>query len=185
MIKTLFSIDAFVTDVKKWKKKKIAMTKYINNLKFYRRKPTSFETTRKVLLEQIDMFGESNQNLTDTLLDIFQDEFHLFGSECGFKSINIRDSWVVRYKKHDHQITHHHGRVMYSGIIYLNLDEKQESTTFIAPWPSEVTGQTKLTQLQCKEGTLAIFPAHLLHFAKPNTIDKDRVVISFDMDCNV
>ena len=72
---------------------------------------------------------------------------------------------------------------MYTGIIYLNLDSKQDSTTYICPYQSEITGNTKLTEIECIEGTLVIFPAFLLHYVKPNLLKKPRVVISFDINC--
>lgn len=176
MIQSLFSIDAFVTPIKNWKTKKTKFKKQIKNLTYHRRPLTAFETTR---------FDEKNQNLTNIILDIFNEEFNIFGNECGFNNLNITDSWVVKYKQHDHQIAHHHGRAMYSGIIYLDLDKQHETTTFIAPFPNELNGQTKLTQIECKEGSLIIFPAHLLHFVKPNTITKERNIVSFDMNCYV
>ena len=148
MIETLFSIDAFVTPIKNWKTKKKKLKEHIKDFKYHRREHTSFETTR---------FDKSNINLTSILLNIFNDEFNLFGNECGFNSINIVDSWIAKYKQYDHHIVHHHGKVMYSGIIYLDLDPTQESTSFVAPWSNETSGQTKLTKLKCKEGTLIVF----------------------------
>ena len=174
MIETLFSIDAFVTEIKNWKTKKKKLKEHIKDFKYHRRDHTSFETTR---------FDKSNINLTSILLNTFNDEFNLFGNECGFNGINIVDSWIAKYKQYDHHIVHHHGKVMYSGIIYLDLDPKQESTSFVAPWSNETSGQTKLTKLKCKEGTLIVFPGHLLHFVEPNLIKKERNIISFDMNC--
>jgi len=176
MIQTLFSIDAFVTPIDKWKSKKAKIKKLTKEFKYHRRDLTSFETTR---------FDPLNKNLTNILFNVFSDEFTKFGKECGFGRLNITDSWIVRYKQHDYQITHHHGKVMYSGIIYLDLDPKQEATTFIAPWPNETNGQTKLTNLKCKEGSMIIFPGHLLHFVNPNILKKERNIISFDMNCDV
>ena len=174
MIETLFSIDAFTTNIKNWKSKKAKLKKIIESLEYYRRPLTDFDTTR---------FGKSNTGLTKNLLNIFSQEFNVFGNECGFNKIDVIDSWVVKYKQNDHQIVHHHGGVMYSGIIYVDLFKKQESTTFIAPWPSETTGQTKLAKIECKEGNMVIFPGHLMHFVKPNPIKKPRIVISFDINC--
>lgn len=175
MIQTLFSIDAFTTKVKDWKKKKTRIKKYVKDFKYYRRPNTSFSTTR---------FGTSSLGLTDKLYEIFADELHLFGTECNFKKLYITDSWVINYKKGDYQVAHHHGKSMYTGILYLNLDKKQETATYIAPWSDEMSKQTKLTQIECEEGTLVIFPGHLLHYVNPNLLDKDRVVISFDLDCD-
>jgi hypothetical protein len=176
MIQTLFSIDAFVTSAKNWKTKKAKLKKLTKDFKYHRRNLTAFETTR---------FDEYNKNLTNIILDIFAEEFNEFGNECGFKNINIKDSWIVKYNQHDYQIAHHHGRVMYSGILYIDLDKEQETTTFIAPFPNELNGQTKLTKIECKEGSLVIFPAHLLHFVKPNLLKKERNILSFDIDCYV
>lgn len=175
MIHTIFSIDAFITKTKSWKTKKNKIKQYIKDLEYYRRPLTSFYTTR---------FGKSSL-LTQKIYEIFADELHLFGTECNFKKLYITDSWVVNYKKHDYQVAHHHGKSMYTGILYLDLDKKHESATYIAPWSDEISGQTKLSKVECEEGTLIIFPGHLLHYVNPNTIDKVRRVISFDLDCDV
>ena len=174
MIETLFSIDAFVHRVKGWNKKKKILSDFIKTKTFFRRPPTSFETTRG---------GGNTQGFSELVMNTLHEEFKIFSKECGFKQIEMMDVWAVKYKQHDHQIVHHHGRVMYAGILYLNLTKKQDTTTYVAPFPSEMSGTTRLSKIDCKEGTLVIVPAHLLHFVKPNLIKKERIIISFDINC--
>jgi len=179
MIETLFSIDAFVHRVKEWKGKKQKLLKFINTQDFFRRPPTSFETTRY----GNNTYKNNNQAFGKLFMNVLHKEFKIFSKESGFKRIELMDVWAVKYKQHDHQIVHHHGRVMYAGILYLNLTKEQDTTTYVAPFPSEMSGTTRLSKIDCKEGTLVIVPAHLLHFVKPNPIKKERIILSFDMNC--
>ena len=174
MIKALFSIDAFIHEIKSWNKKKKLISKLINGHQFFKRPHNTFLTTR---------YGNNTSSFSSELMNILHEDFKKFCEETGFKEIAMSDAWAVKYDKNDYQVAHQHGRVMYSGIIYLNLDPKQDSTTYICPYQSEITGNTKLTEIECKEGTLVIFPAFLLHYVKPNLLKKPRVVISFDIDC--
>ena len=176
MIETLFSIDAFVHRIKGWNKKKKILLDLIKFKDFFRRSPTSFETTRG---------GSNTQGFSELVMNTLHEEFKIFSKECGFKKIEMMDIWAVKYKQHDHQIVHHHGRVMYTGILYLNLTKEQDTTTYVAPFPSEMNGTTRLSKIECKEGTLVIVPAHLLHFVKPNPVKKERIVLSFDMNCYI
>ena len=118
MIQTLFSIDAFVHNVKEWNKKKKILSGFIEKQEYFRRPNTNFDTTR---------YGK--------------------------------------------------------GILYLNLAKEQDTTTYISPSPSEISGATRLVKIEAKEGSLVVFPGHLLHFVDPNPINKERIVVSFDINC--
>ena len=174
MIRALFSIDAFIHEITSWNKKKKLLSKLINGHQFFKRPHNTFLTTR---------YGDNTSSFSNELMNILHEDFKKFCEETGFKEISMLDAWAVKYDKNDYQVAHQHGRVMYTGIIYLNLDSKQDSTTYICPYQSEITGNTKLTEIECKEGTLVIFPAFLLHYVKPNLLKKPRVVISFDINC--
>ena len=174
MIETLFSIDAFVHETKSWNKKKKLLEGLINKHPFFKRENNTFTTTR---------FGLNTFDFCSDLMKILDEDFKKFCEETGFKEVAMLDAWAVKYSKNDFQVPHHHGRVMYTGILYLDVDKKQAPTTFIAPFSSETTGNTRLSQIECKEGTLVIFPGHLMHFVKPNPVKKHRIVISFDINC--
>ena len=172
MIKTLFSINMFATKCKNWKTKKKQINKHIKKLKFEKRKYVSHETTRYT--EQF--------NFINVFCDIFSDEIQKFFQETGFKSIDIKDIWTVKYNKYDSQNVHHHGRAMYSGILYVDLDKKHPPTSFIAPWSDEISGELKFIELESNEGDFIVFPSHLKHFVKTNFCNKERITISFDFN---
>jgi len=174
MIQTLFSIDAFVHNVKEWNKKKKILSGFIEKQEYFRRPNTNFDTTR---------YGKDTKKLGEFFMKTLDKEFKIFSKECGFKEINLTDIWAIKYKQHDYQIPHHHGRSMYTGILYLNLAKEQDTTTYISPSPSEISGATRLVKIEAKEGSLVVFPGHLLHFVDPNPINKERIVVSFDINC--
>ena len=50
--------------------------------------------------------------------------------ETNIKKINIKDIWTVAYKKGDYQTIHHHGKSMYTGILYYDIQNKMDGTYF-------------------------------------------------------
>ena len=95
----------------------------------------------------------------------------------------MSDAWCVRYQKGDHQSVHNHRGWGFSGVLYVEYDEKVHTPTkFVAPWQNPSTDTTSLSSPHnIKEGSLIIFPSYGLHFVDPNTTRKPRTIISFDL----
>lgn len=171
MIDTLFSIDIAHIDIENWKNKKIKLLKEIKKLKFERN--NSFDSSR---------YLQNNEELIKAFIKIFDNDLNKILHECNIESINIHDMWVVKYKKGDYQSVHHHIPSTYSGILYIDLDKKQSTTTFVAPFPSMTGKVLSVSPDNIKEGSLCIFPSHLSHYVNPNSINKERVSLSFDFN---
>lgn len=173
MINTLFSVDIASTQVINWKSKKSKLGKAMSNLSFLRRKLTNYETSR---------FCNDIEELKNTFNTVFKKDMELLLKETNIKKINIKDIWTVAYKKGDYQTIHHHGKAMYTGVLYYDIQGKMDGTYFVSPVPNPITANTQLAMPEVKEGTLCFFPGYLLHYTNPNQSDKDRIVVSFDFD---
>jgi uncharacterized protein (TIGR02466 family) len=86
---------------------------------------------------------------------------------------------------------HIHPNNYLSGVYYVQTQGGADSITFqdprptahiIAPRVSENTRDTtSRVTLQVKEGTLVIFPAWLVHAVEPNTSNRERISVSFNL----
>jgi len=173
MINSLFTVDIATIQIKDWNNKKLKLKKIIDKLSYVRKELTNYETTR---------FINDPKDLRDGFNTILKSDISKILKECGIKKINIKDIWAVKYKTGDFQTVHHHGRSMYTGILYVDIDNKMAGTYFVSPMPNPITGDTQLALPEVKEGMLSFFPGYLLHYTKPNQSKNDRVVISFDFD---
>ena len=94
----------------------------------------------------------------------------------------MTDAWCVKYQKGDYQTTHNHRGWGFSGLIHVEFDpEVHKPATFVSPWQNPVSDTTTLAQFPPTEGLLMIAPSWALHFVPPNTSDKERVVVAFDL----
>lgn len=118
---------------------------------------------------------------------------------------NIHDPWYNVFSKSHFQEFHTHLPCDFSVVHYAVFNENQhQATTFINP--NIATSQAikafrpnffnktdgKMIEHSCymeyytpqniKQGDLIIFPSFLNHFVKPNTSDKKRVTITFNIE---
>lgn len=118
---------------------------------------------------------------------------------------NIHDPWYNVFSKSHFQEFHSHLPCDFSVVHYAVFDEEaHQATTFINP--NILLGQatkafrpslsnkldSKLLEHSCymdfytpqkiKQGDLIIFPSYLNHFVKPNTSDKKRITITFNIE---
>jgi len=118
---------------------------------------------------------------------------------------NIHDPWYNVFSKSQFQEFHTHLPCDFSVVHYASFDETQHlATTFIHPNTS-ISQSTKafrpklmeklteslpehscytsfFTPQNIKQGDLVIFPAFLNHFVKPNTSEKRRITITFNIE---
>ena len=97
-------------------------------------------------------------------------------------SCRMSDAWCVKYQKGDYQGTHNHRGWGFSGLIHVEFDpEVHQPATFVSPWQNPVDDTTSLAQFPASEGLIMIAPSWALHYVPPNTSDKERIVIAFDL----
>ena len=172
MEKTLFRIPMWIYQVHDWEIKKEEVVGWLEKTKFSRNQSDNHFNSDRLHLMQ-------NKFYSDDFVKLFQPELKLFQFEAELETIFISDIWFVEYQSGDYQSAHTHESARYSGILYVNLDDKHPMTTFIQPWYSY--WGTKQWTVDVKEGTMLIVPSHVLHFSRPNASVNKKSVLSFDM----
>ena len=71
----------------------------------------------------------------------------------------------------------------FSAVCFVEYDQEVHTPTqFIAPFNDFMQGNTLQYSPSCvMEGTLLIFPSVIHHFTLPNTSDKRRIALSFNL----
>ncbi len=176
MIEPLFVVPIFKYECKDWdfKKKKI-LTK-VERKNFRRSSLQTFNSDR----------GSNDLLFKSCFIETFSEELSEFAKELGVQKIAVTDVWTVKYDSDDYQGPHNHRSYSYSGILYVEYDDRAHSPTiFVGPWNDPITDTTQLNMPQnIKEGTIVFFPSVLLHYAPQNKSRKKRTIISFDLLIN-
>lgn len=168
----LFKISAFHRPISDWNEKKQKITSLIN-FHIMENVSNCFYSDRK-----------SNQNsYRQGFAEIFRDELSLFAQEFELEQFNIGDVWTVKYLKDQFHPAHNHSSTGYSGIIYLDYNDREHRpTAFINPVNDPVRDRTPIKDdFFVMEGDIMIVPSSLLHFTYPNKSDSPRIIIGFDI----
>ena len=173
MIHPLFFVPIYRYEVEDWSRKKAALYKKMERKNFEKKGLQEFYTDR-----QKD--GRSYALDFDML---FNEELKKFCEEAAVSEYQITDIWTIKYKKEDYQTVHNHRSHGYSGILYVEYDEKvHKPTVFVGPWNDPVSDTTQLSFApDAKEGVMYIVPSVILHYAQSNNSNRERVVTSWDM----
>jgi len=172
MEKVLFSLPLYIYEVDDWENKKKEIVGWRNKTKFSRSTADNHFNTDRLHLQQNKFYSEDFVKLVDN-------ELQLFRQEADLETIFISDIWFVEYENSDYHSPHTHESARFSGILYVNLDDKNPMTTFVQPWYSY--WGTKQMTVEVKEGTMLIVPSHVMHFSRPNASVNTKTVLSFDM----
>ena len=112
------------------------------------------------------------------------------GAEPGTAECIMHNSWANINYKHGWNAPHLHNGCFYSGVFYIKADGDEGMIRFIDS-DSKIVGNfpnmpriREAVQHQPKTGDLFLFPSGLMHMVEPNTTDKDRYSISFNLEAN-
>ncbi len=167
----LFEFPSYQYSINDWEFKKKGLLNRINKSKFIRTDLQTFETDRQT----------NNKSYVNYCATFLKSEFNEFCQEAGV-TCQMTDAWCVKYQKGDYQTVHNHRGWGFTGILYVEYDEKVHTPTkFVAPWQDPRTDTTSLAYApNVKEGIIFIAPSWALHFVEPNQSRKQRVVVVFD-----
>lgn len=134
---------------------------------------------------------EKNNKLSQVLLDIFSN------LPCFKESIKFESSaWININKSGDSNQYHNHPATNLAGVLWIKIPENSGNIRFLSPYNFSAYGEInsyadefkKMTACyydyvyKPKEGTMLIFPAHLVHKVEENTSNEDRISVSFNID---
>lgn len=122
---------------------------------------------------------------------IFQ-TFQALGWKTENQNIRVKEMWAIINKKDNFNVVHTHPNSFLSAAYYVkapkNCGKFQVESLNIAKrhLSPEVVDKNEFNAqvagLEVSEGDLLIFPGYLPHKVAKNESDKDRIVISFNVD---
>jgi len=173
MIGNLFAMKYVSIQATDWDSKKAELVALLRDDEFERLDAAEFDT---------DRHSNGNRYVGD-FCRIFQDELNRFGLEMGLQRLDIGSMWAVRYGRNDYHATHNHRSTGYSGILYVDYDEEEHSPSIhVSPWNDPISDATQLAAPRVSEGTMVFVPSCVLHYTRPNSSDKLRQIVAFDME---
>ena len=117
--------------------------------------------------------------------------------------MNVVGAWFQIQNGHGFHETHNHGNCAWSGVYYVQVDDHDTRianaelgaqngiTRFYGPHLDTIGGgymdsgnlylQDTSFDSEPEEGYLCLFPAHLKHTAMPYIGNKDRIIVSFNI----
>lgn len=117
--------------------------------------------------------------------EIFSSELEQFRLELNVPALELLSVWCVKYQKGDWHVPHTHSSSGYSGVLYLDYDDDEHTGTYyLNPITNPITDETDIGCPYAYEGCMTIVPSNVMHFTHPNTSDKIRSIIGFDMKFN-
>lgn len=168
----MFTVPLIQFDCDNWQTKK----EKINQLKNF----SNFEFRGNV---NTDFFKQDYSKI-NTVYEIFENEINKFKNEFDIEKIKLIGFWFETSSKNNFHVAHNHGAVGYSAVCYVDYcEETHKPLTFVSPFNNFLSGETLYYKPEnVKEGTILFFPSILLHYTNPNFSNKDRTVISFNLN---
>lgn len=93
-----------------------------------------------------------------------------------YSKIDITKFWFQVYKKNDFHAEHTHGRTHFTNVFYVQLPQENLKTKI-------KKSDGSVLDFNAEEGQIVTFPAYWRHSSPINVYDKDKIIISFNLDC--
>lgn len=148
---------------------------------------TSYNKTLDKPLMEYDVMKPFVNFLSDSIQKLNQ--FMNFDGEHKFK---IRDMWFAINRQNSYHETHTHSPAIWSGVYYVQADDKDANLNLYSPttsdnhWANNVINEfndftTNQAVFTPETGMLNVFPGYLKHSVAQQTVDQDRIAISFNV----
>ena len=169
----MFSIPIYNMKVEGWDEKKEKLIRIFN------RNSNHFKLSDN---DTVITDYYSSNNYKDEVYDILREEILEFLSYCEL-DLKFANCWFEESIINMHHSIHNHGPVGFSAVCFVEYDQEVHyPTQFIAPFNDFMQGNTIKYSPSCvMEGTLIFFPSVIHHFTLPNTSDKRRIALSFNL----
>jgi len=128
-----------------------------------------------------------SKKILDTLSHII---YNIYTIDRNLKFF-ITNSWCVKHEKNDVAELHNHDNSIISGVYYFQTPKNSgdiifhRSTSLNSLFTKTLTIPTNINfnehKMKVEEGTLLLFPSHLLHKTEPNLSNKNRYCLAFNV----
>ena len=114
--------------------------------------------------------------------ELFDDELIYFIEKINYSTKEIHSSWIEISELTNYHRVHNHGAYGYSAVCFIKFDRNEhESTSFISPFLSFTDGNPLIYNPEVEEGSIIFFPSSINHYTNPNTSEKKRMILSFNI----
>ena len=172
MIQHMFCVPFLQIQCKNWQVKK-------NQLKL-ESKNHNFEKKGGVLTNYFNKGNNCSYSF------ILEEEIDIFKTKFNFKKVVVNYIWYEKSLKHNFHEVHNHGQCGFSAVCYIEYDDREHvPLSFMSPFNDFVTGSELIfTPNTITEGSIIFFPSSIYHFVNPNFSNKERLVVSFNLECS-
>ena len=128
--------------------------------------------------------------LTIAILQSCRAELKVVGALPPHLELDVFDMWAVVTPRGGWHMPHQHFPAPWSGVVYVDAEHGSSNDTSVRagklelmnPIPaSPAFGLSSTVAYTPKDGVLVLFPGALLHYVHPHAHDRERVVVSFNL----
>jgi len=170
----MFSIPIYHFPVEGWetKKKNLLSLAYEQNKNFKYHNNNFVSST----------YDQDPTSMVEKISFIFSQEIRLFLKSTNLQSCELNNVWFQRAQQGDMHDVHNHGPCGYSGVCYVEFDQKfHTGTKFISPFPNFLNGNLMTYLPEVKEGSIVFFPSFVTHYTLPNHSSQERLILAFNL----
>jgi len=169
----IFPIPFFQHQIKDWGRKKQEL------LDLYKSVTSNISDEDDTVCS--DYYRDSS-SYWDKIEPILKEDLDLFSSYTK-TSYKQNGHWFEKSSFGMHHEIHNHGAIGYSAVCFIEYDESIHTPTkFVSPFNDFFNGNS-LTHIpeNITSGSLIFFPSSIHHYTSPNTSEKERIVLSFNL----
>ena len=143
-------------------------------------------TIDKYILNK-DNYSSLSKKILDELTNLL---FNVYTIDKGL-TFFITNSWCIKHEKNDFAATHWHDNSIFSGVYYFQtpknsgdiIFKRNLSSNSILSNTLSIPTKNNLDEYTVKieEGTLLLFPSHLMHYTEINKSNSCRYSLSFNV----
>ncbi len=136
--------------------------------------------------------GNAAHNFALKIENCIFDVFKQYGWPYIGEKVKITEMWSIINKKNSFNESHIHPNSFLSSAYYVRAPKNCGNIIFNNPnqisrnrFPKDIKKtefSANIQKIEPKEGTLLIFPSYLWHSVEPNTSEKDRIIVSFNVN---
>lgn len=140
--------------------------------------------------EDLDIYSSELSEITTSITE----QGNVFFKDLGYDTqydLCIQSLWININSFGDNNVVHSHLPSFFSGVYYIDCDEKAGNIVFNNPNQSHLTPniikhQTTATapvlEIIPEVSKLIIFPSWLWHYVEPSKSNNDRISLSFNLN---
>jgi len=109
-------------------------------------------------------------------LPYLKQELKEISNSLWYDDFNFRGIWFQQYQKNNMHGWHIHAD-NYTGVYYVDLNNKSPKTEIISPYDNKV-----ISVMKVRTGDILLFPSFFIHRAPPVLNDTQKTIVSFNLN---